>query len=212
MKKNVVLPFAALLLSAPSAHADQIQRLQLQQPISVCSPIFTDSLNTDGVKPDLADLLMRSALPLDRNQEGALFLSADTTGIFHLPEQDKNSENQFLVLNTCIRADRFCKGKLKIKMPYRFEIYVNGEKKKDKRAVQDSLKHAQEISVDLRLEPEVMYQVALKVLRLQADSAEADFTMRWEPEANTDSLIQVTADPELKGRYLGCRIPYSASA
>ena len=202
MKKKVVLPFAALLLSASSVSADNIQRLQLQQPVSVCSPIFTDSLNTDGVKPDLADLLMRSALPLNRNQEGSLYLSSDTLGVFHLPEQDKDSENQFLVLNTCIRADRFCKGKLKIKMPYRFEIYVNGEKKKDKKTVQDSLKHAQEISVDLRLEPEVMYQVALKVLRLQADSAEADFTMRWEPEANTDSLIQVTADPEMKGRYL----------
>ena len=141
MKKKVVLPFAALLLSASSVSADNIQRLQLQQPVSVCSPIFTDSLNTDGVKPDLADLLMRSALPLNRNQEGSLYLSSDTLGVFHLPEQDKDSENQFLVLNTCIRADRFCKGKLKIKMPYRFEIYVNGEKKKDKKTVQDSLKH-----------------------------------------------------------------------
>lgn len=203
MKRNVFYPFAALLLTgAMPVAADNIQRLQMQQPVSVCTPVFTDSVNVDGEKPDLATLLLKSSLPLERNGKNALFLSADTAGIFHLPAQKADVPNQLVVLNTSLRADRFCKGKLKIRMPYRFELYVNGEKKKDKKEVQDSLSHVRETVVDLRLEPEVLYQLSLKVLRLESDSAEAALTMVWEPEANTDSLIQVQIDPELKGRYL----------
>lgn len=94
-------------------------------------------------------------------------LTADTAGYMNLPAGEGSN---IYLLTTRLRADRFATAYFKVTSPARFEIYVDGQMKRDKMRTQDSLHRAESAEVQLRMEPQRLYKVAVKVLVTDTDS------------------------------------------
>lgn len=199
MKKRNWLLLAAWMGFGTVVLADSIDRLQMQLPVDVRKPVLTDSVNVKGEKLDPEKLLLESLVSLEANRQGAVELRTDSAGFVLLPTVTKGYK--LYVLNTSMRADRFTKATLKIKSPNRLEVYVNGERKAEKQSVQDSLQASGECSVKLRMEPEVMYQVAIKVLASEQGKCTPAVHAEWVTDKK-DSTVHIACAPDLKGRYL----------
>ncbi len=94
-------------------------------------------------------------------------LSADTAGLVTFAKADK--DNLLYLLKTQLRAERFMKGKLKVTSPVRWELFINGESKMVKDAAEDSISKAATKEITLRLEPEMDYEIAIKLLSTPDD-------------------------------------------
>ena len=199
MNGKRVMFLVAWLGLGVSAYADKVVRMRMLPPVDLRKPVLTDTVNVKGKKPEMEKMLLESQVPLGpATGTDAAELKADGDGFVQLARVDDGY--RLYVLNTALRANRFTKATLKVKSPVPVEVYVNDEKKTSKQGRQDSLKAAGECSVQLRMEPEVLYRVAVKVLASDSDKCAPAVSMEWN--TGKDSLTRVACEPELKGRYL----------
>lgn len=195
--KKLFFTMAALLLTAGVATADTIERMRYVGNYKVRGTVMTDSINVKGVKPDKYEMMLGANLSLEDERDTANELTADSSGYFIL---DKSNGNNIYLFTTRVRADRFTKASLKFFSPSRFEVYVDGAKKGSKMNVQDSVSGAGSCSVTLRMEPQVLYKIAVKMLVAENDSCAPALKAEWSMSG--DSTTTLFCDPALKGRYL----------
>lgn len=154
--------FAACCLFS-QAEDIQVQHYLHAGPVQVNKPVLADSLNVNGQKFEVKDLLKaRFTFP----DEGAGILSADTAGyaVAAAPAQAFDLHQFRFYLHN----DRYVKGTLEIWGPGMFEVYVNGEKKGSKTSVQDSLVGAGSVKTELEMLP-YRYEVTVKYLASESD-------------------------------------------
>lgn len=185
------------LLIANVAMADSIASMKLVREISVRRPVLTDSINVKGETPDFYKLMLCTELPVDDSADALREVQPDSSGYIHLERADGNT---MYIFTTRVRADRFTRATLKFHSPARMQVYVDGVNKSDKMSVQDSLSAAQACSVTLRMEPQVLYKVAVKMLVADTDSCAPALKAEWS--LGNDTLTTLMCDPSLKGRYL----------
>ena len=219
-KKNFCLMAFALALGQ-AAWADSIVRLQMQRPLEVNRPFFTDTVNVKGEKHNVEKLLLESLVPLKQEEGNSVELTADSIGWFHLDadaflindveknrkkrntdevDEVKEKHDLLYVLHTKLRSDRFVKTRLKFKTANRMELYIDGQKKASKLTRQDSVQVAGECVAELRMEPGVLYDVAIKILAEKKDTCAPALQAEWTYV--TDTTVAVACAPDLKGRYL----------
>ena len=192
--KKIILASALLLLGLTARSQEKVTEFEMAPALTVRMPLQGDSINQKGEKFGAAELL-KTNIPLDF--EGAGRISADTAGYITVDKPE--ADNLLYVFSTRMRAERFLKGKLKVTSPARFEVFVNGESKRAKTTAEDSLQQVQPVVIDLRLEPEADYEVAIKLLAASEDKAQPVLKCEWE--ANKDfSDIDCRISPDLKRR------------
>ena len=192
--KKIILASALLLLGLTARSQEKVTEFEMAPALTVRMPLQGDSINQKGEKFGAAELL-KTNIPLDF--EGAGRISVDTAGYITVDKPE--ADNLLYVFSTRMRAERFLKGKLKVTSPARFEVFVNGESKRAKTTAEDSLQQVQPVVIDLRLEPEADYEVAIKLLAASEDKAQPVLKCEWE--ANKDfSDIDCRISPDLKRR------------
>ena len=192
--KKIILASALFLLGLTARSQEKVTEFEMAPALTVRMPLQGDSINQKGEKFGAAELL-KTNIPLDF--EGAGRISADTAGYITVDKPE--ADNLLYVFSTRMRAERFLKGKLKVTSPARFEVFVNGESKRAKTMAEDSLQQVQPVVIDLRLEPEADYEVAIKLLAASEDKAQPVLKCEWE--ANKDfSDIDCRISPDLKRR------------
>lgn len=204
--KRFLIAFAALLGLAVTAGADTVKTMKMLSPVKVRCALFTDSIDTKGKKHDKHTILMSTNVPLKNDSDACAIAEADTCGFI---TTTRAAGDNIYVFTTNLRADRFAKAKIKITSPARFEVYVDGAIKSiavnggvhnAKMAVQDSLKGATPAEFELRMEPQTLYTLAVKML-VEADDACAP-ALSVSYTTPGDSLTQIACAPALKSRYL----------
>ncbi len=196
MRKLLFAIMACLPLLGIAA-TDTLKQMRLMSPVKVRRPLTTDSVSTKGYKPNFEKLLMQTDIPMSDERDGAVELVADTAGYINLPAGEGNN---IYLLTTRLRADRFTTAYLRVKSPARFEIYVDGQMRRDKMRAQDSLHRAEGADVQLRMEPQRMYKVAVKVLVTETDSFPP--AVMASLSTGNDTITQIACEPALKERYL----------
>lgn len=196
MKKLLLAVMACMPLVAFS-QVDTLSRMRMMNPVKVRRPLITDEINTKGKKHDFEKLLFETNIPMNDDRSGAVELSADSTGHIVLPELEGNN---IYLLTTRVRADRFTNATFSVKSPARLEVYVDGKMAGSKMNVQDSLKSAGVCNASLRMEPQRLYKIAVKVLVTENDSFPP--AVMATLSAGKDSITEILAEPALKGRYL----------
>lgn len=196
MKKLLFLLvfFAALSLQASPR---RVTTLRAWPSIGLAKPLLTDTLNVKGKRIDLDRTLLASRVNLNAERAASKRIEADTAG-WVMPSAAKGYALH--VVQTALRADRFCRLKLTVKSPARIEVYVNDERKGDKQSVQDSLPRAGSVNVNLRMEPEQRYRVVVKMLQTPEAKLPPAVALNWEVEGDTTAVI--ACDPDLKQRVL----------
>lgn len=195
--KKVLAAIAALFCVAVTATADNVTKLRMLPPVRVRSAVQVDSVDTRGTKADKRALMMKTQTPLTAFNAGDVVLDADTAGFFTL---DKEQGNMIYVFTTRVRADRFARPSFKITTPASLEVYVDGNMKREKRDVQDSLKNAGSCSFDIRMEPQTLYTLSVKMLVTAEDSCPPALSLSWDLKGDTITGLFVA--PDLKERYL----------
>ncbi len=197
MYKRICLFIASSLLVFGVTTAENITHFKLANKFAVRRPVITDTINVKGEKPDFSKLLIKTEVPLDDDCENAQELSADSSGYVYL---NGTKGNNIYVLTTRLRADRFANATLKFTSPLRFEVYVDGAMKREKTSIQDSIHSACSCEFNLRMEPQVLYKLAVKMLQSDSDSAPVAIKAEWN--LKNDSTTVLSCAPSLKGRYL----------
>ncbi len=205
MYKRIYL-FLTLLLVFGTSIADNITRFKLSNEFALRRPVLTDSINVKGEKPDFNKLLMKNEVPLDDERADAQELVADSCGYIYL---NKAKGNNIYVLTTRLRADRFTRATLKFTSPQPFEVYVDGVVKdifvdggmrQGKTSVQDSISKAGVAELNLRMEPQVLYKLAVKMLVTENDSCTPALKAEWNLKKDTTTVL--SCSPSLKSRFL----------
>ena len=222
--KKISFLIGGLLVAATTLHAQQrITAYNARPAIYVKMPLQGDSINFTGEKYTVSNLL-KTDIKLDFTPSNSQRLVADTAGYVTMAKAD--GDNVFYLLSTRLRAERFMKGTLNILSPARLEVFINGESKQVKESCEDSLSQAQPVSINLRMEPEVNYEVVIKLLSTPDDKMEpilkcefvkdkeyADILCHIAPDLkrhlslhNTnflDRVVSVSLSPD--GKYLKTR-------
>ena len=166
MKKILILSGLSLLAALAVRAQDKVTEYNVRPAIVVRTPIQGDSINFTGEK-FTADKLLKTDIDLDFDGRSYERVPVDTAGYVRVAKADK--DNLFYLFATNLRAERFMKGKLNIYSPARFEVFVNGVSKQSKTTAEDSLSQVSPSVLGLRLEPEVDYEIVIKLLSVAAD-------------------------------------------
>lgn len=163
-KKTITL--ALLLIAATATQAqEKLTQFNVRNAITVRTPIMNDSINPKGEKHTVKALL-QTPVALRATAPG-IVQKTDTAGYLSLAQAGK--DNLLYVMETQLRASQFMKGKLKVTSPVRWELFINGESKMVKDAAEDSLSQASTKEIALRLEPEMDYEITIKLLSTPGD-------------------------------------------
>ena len=192
--KKIIFASALLLLGLSAYSQEKVTEFEVAPAFTVRMPLQGDSINQKGEKFGAAQLL-KTNIPLD--VKNTVRISADTAGYVTVDKPE--ADNRLYVFSTHMRAERFMKGKLEVTSPARFEVFVNGKSRRAKTTAEDSLAQVQPIVIDLRLEPEADYEVAIKLLSTAEDKAQPVLKCEWEKNkefAEVDCRIA----PDLKRR------------
>ena len=192
--KKIILASALLLLGLTVRSQEKVTEYSMRPAWMVRMPLQGDSINQQGEKFGAAELL-KTDIPLEMENAGRI--SADTAG--YITVEKPVADNLLYVFSTRMRAERFMKGKLKVTSPARFEVFVNGVSKRTKTTVEDSLSQVQPVVIDLRLEPEADYEVAIKLLSTAEDKAQPVLKCEWEKEKDF-AKVACRIAPDLKRR------------
>ncbi|MBQ7878205.1 MAG: S9 family peptidase [Bacteroidaceae bacterium] len=197
MYKKILLIIVASLSTLGVVKADTIERMRLVRDVAVRRPVVTDSVNVKGEAPDFYRIMFQSGISLEDERAGAREIAADSSGYVMLDRQDGN---RIYLLTTRLRADRFANATLRFRSPSRFEVYVDGAMQRSKMSVQDSLSLAESCEFRLRMEPQMLYKVAVKMLVADNDSCAPALKGEWE--LRDDTVTTISCSPSLKSRYL----------
>ncbi|WP_459189637.1 prolyl oligopeptidase family serine peptidase [Parabacteroides sp. APC149_11_2_Y6] len=126
MNKKIALISTLLLSTFALYAADDIKVMQYKHagPIPVNKPIMADSLNVNGKKFEVKDLL-KSTLPADRVLENATVLDADTAGKITFASPEKGYALH--LFSFYLNSDRYVKGSLEVSGSGNFEVFVNNK-------------------------------------------------------------------------------------
>ncbi len=195
--KKILSTLIALVAFASYVCADNVTRMKLLAPVKVRTALLTDSVNVKGEKHDVYKIMMSTNVPATDAKGNAAVVEADSCGYFNL---EKAEGNYIYTFTTNMRADRFAKAKFKVTSPARIEVYVDGSMKRDKMSAEDSLPAARSCEFDLRFEPQALYKLSVKMLVAETDSCAPALSISYTMRG--DSVTKITAEPDLKGRYL----------
>lgn len=195
----LMLPTSLLSVVTMTANdvSNQFSRLKVRDAISVRRPVMNDSINPQGVKFDVKDLLS-TKLKIDLKDAPVSILDADTTGTIVL--QKVQNGTQINIIETSLRAERFLKGRLSVTSPSRFEVLVDGQVVSTKHSAEDSIASESTVMVPMRMEPEADYTLTIKLLVDEADKAEPTLALSFVKDAGYED-VELYSDPEQKHRF-----------
>ncbi len=189
---------ALLITTGLATHAqEKLTRYQVRNAITVRTPIMNDSINPKGEK-HTAKALLQTPVVLDLANAPIQMTAADTAGLVTFAKADK--DNLLYLIKTQLRAERFMKGKLKVTSPVRWELFINGESKMVKDASEDSISKAATKEVALRLEPEMDYEIAIKLLSTPDDKTLPSLKCELVKDDKFKE-VACSTDPEQKHRF-----------
>ena len=199
-KRLITLTMALLLLTGVSMQAqEKFTQFNVGKPIIVRSPIMNDSINPKG-KKHTAKALLQTPTTRIGGEATMTIQQADTAGYIHFAKATK--DNYLYQINTQLRAERFVKGKLKVSSPVRFELFVNGKSKLIKEVAEDSLSKAGSKEIELRLEPEMDYEIMIKLLATSNDKTAPALKCEWVKNATfKDAAYTYSMLPNQKKRF-----------
>lgn len=193
-----LLMMALLITTGLATHAqEKLTRYQVRNAITVRTPIMNDSINPKGEK-HTAKALLQTPVVLDLANAPTQMTAADTAGLVTFAKADK--DNLLYLIKTQLRAERFMKGKLKVTSPVRWELFINGESKMVKDASEDSISKAATKEVALRLEPEMDYEIAIKLLSTPDDKTVPSLKCELVKDDKFKE-VACSTDPEQKHRF-----------
>lgn len=161
--------FSALLLSSlcSLSAAEDVKVMQYKHagPVAITRPILADSLNVNGQKFEIKDLL-KTGLSFSALNGNEQILQADTAGYITLSAPSKSFDLH--LFGFYLHSNRYVNGTLEVYGPGMFEVYVNGKKEASKTTVNESMDKAGSASVSLKMEP-YRYEVVVKYLASKDD-------------------------------------------
>ena len=196
MKRKIMLA-ATLVALALSAQAQVIKSYQVRDAVTVRGPIETDSINTEGRKYDIRNLL-GTAIGLNQENFATQVMEVDTTGFVTLARAE--GEHLIYVVSTQVRADRFMRGQLEITSPVRWEAFVNGASKMKKENAEDSLSMKSLRNIPLRMEPEHNYEIIIKLFVHKDDKVAPAFKCEIVAAKGYEE-VNVLTGHDLKKRF-----------
>lgn len=194
MKNKLTFVIASLLLGINLQAQVSLSEFKVSSPVAVRMPVLGDSINLNGAKFTINDLL-KTPLSLDLNDQETQTLSADTSGYVSLPKADKG--NLFYLLETNLRAERFTFATLKMFSSVRFEVFVNGQMKQSSPQASDTIAKIRPVMVNLRMEPETNYKVVVKLLSTADDKMKPMLKCELDNEKNFKN-VPIHVGPDLK--------------
>ena len=196
MKRRNMLA-ATLVALALGTQAQVIESFQVRDAATLREPVLTDSINTEGRRYAIGNLL-GTAIGLNQDNYATQAMEPDTAGFVTLAKAD--GEHLIYVVSTSIRADRFMRGKLKVTSPVRWEAYVDGASKMKKESAEDSLQTAVARDIALRMEPERNYEITIKLLAHKDDKAVPAFKCEMVKDRGYEE-VNVFSGCDLKKRF-----------
>lgn len=116
MKKNILLVLLAFALSASAQQKTEVTEFNLAGPFKVTAPLKFDTVDVKGNKYD------------EKSQLASLALKAEPTTVFSgkvLPKIE--GERSVGVLTFYMTNSDYLKGKLKVKGPKNYKLYIDGK-------------------------------------------------------------------------------------
>lgn len=194
------LLFICSLLMAVEGSAGvplRLKEYKVKPAAVVRMPLQGDSVNFTGKRFGTGELL-KTRISLTLDAADCQTMATDTAGYLSL---EKTARHQaFHVAGTRLRANRFCKGTLRVYSPARFEVYANGVLKQSKTTVQDSLPQVKAVSMPLTLEPEADCELTVKLLAGADDRLAPMLKCEFVPDAPYES-VTIAAGPDMKRRF-----------
>ena len=166
-------------------------------PVSVRMPVQGDSINFNGGKFGIAELL-KTPVSLDFNQWQYTRMAADTSGYVTVAKAQR--DNLFYLFSTNVRAERFMNGTLKVFSSGRFEVYVDGQVKSSNTRAADTISKISPVSVSLRMEPQKDYNIVIKLMSSADDKMDPMLKCVFENGKKNED-IEVFMAPDLKRRF-----------
>ena len=150
MKKHL-LTLVCILLFTSAFGAPQRKitpsELWMYGPINFFQPVMIDSTDVKG-KKYTDDNLLSTAVNFPAQERFTHVIKTDTAGYFRLPKPA--ADNAFYLVSFYVSGNKYNKGKITVKSPNRFELYINDKKETDKKTVEDSLKNVKPTVVYLK--------------------------------------------------------------
>lgn len=197
MKRITALSGLLLLLGLTGQAQEKVTEYNVYPAVSVRMPIQGDSVNFVGEKFTAKELL-KTDINLELDSRPCERTSVDAAGYVRGTKADK--DNLLYLFATNLRAERFMKGTLNIYSPARFEVFVNGVSKQSKTTVEDSLSQVRPTAVSLRLEPEIDYEIVIKLLSATGDKMQPMLKCEFEKEKDFAN-VSYQMKPDLKRRF-----------
>ncbi|MCL2131016.1 MAG: prolyl oligopeptidase family serine peptidase [Lentimicrobiaceae bacterium] len=151
-------------------------------------PILSDSLSVNGKAFEEANLL-KTHLSATDTWTNAKILNADTAGVITFDVPD--NQYSLHLLKFYVNANQFVKEKLEVSGTGMFEVYVDGEKKKDKTKFDTA---ATSVSVELSLEAK-RYEIVIKYLAPKAENHIPTVKAAFQ-SATEDGKTATTLNPQ----------------
>ncbi|MHC8417805.1 S9 family peptidase [Bacteroides hominis] len=197
MDKKLLMMALLMTTGLATQAQERLTQYQVRNAITVRTPIMNDSINPKGEK-HTAKALLQTPVMLGLANAPTQMLSADTAGLVTFAKADK--DNLLYLLKTQLRAERFMKGKLKVTSPVRWELFINGESKMVKDAAEDSISKAATKEIALRLEPEMDYEIAIKLLSTPDDKTAPSLKCELVKDDKFKE-VACSTDPDQKHRF-----------
>ena len=140
MKKHL-LTLVCILLFTSAFGAPQRKitpsELWMYGPINFFQPVMIDSTDVKG-KKYTDDNLLSTAVNFPAQERFTHVIKTDTAGYFRLPKPA--ADNAFYLVSFYVSGNKYNKGKITVKSPNRFELYINDKKETDKK-INDLIKN-----------------------------------------------------------------------
>lgn len=184
---------AAIFASSMPSDAEVVRTFHLYGPQKVRKPLIVDSVNAQGAKYDVSNLLSGAF----RSTMDARNIEADSKGLVAV--QNPAEGLSLYSMQAGLRAARYAKGKLKITTPARFELFVDKASKLKKTTAEDSISDASARDVEIELQPEKLTELEIRILTDYADKATPEVKVEFIPDAKFED-VAVLAGSNVRDR------------
>lgn len=187
-----ILSVVAMLSAAALAASILPDAMTLRGPFSANAPLSTDSVDVKGAKYAAKAMLSRRIN--QGSKSSTIVENADSS--FTIPAADTDA---LYILSTRVRADRYYNGNLAVECTQPFAIMVGGKQESVKESVEDQPTAASKKSQKLTLDPDVTYDIEVRVLARAGKPARVKIGF----DADSDSEeVALLVGNTLKRRYL----------
>lgn len=161
-------------------------------PVTVQTPVITDSLNVKGKTYTSENLLKTSFSPSIPENEYEL-VKADSSGFFTFRQPSRNFDLHLFTFY--FTADQFCNLKLEITSSGCYELFVDGRREGGKTTETDSLPAMRPSEYELKTEPGT-YQVIIKYLSSASASIPPRLAATLVTVKDSTSQIGISLSPK----------------